>query len=58
MAIVMNAAGDRLSIDTCFLYGIITVTMYVFSIENLERPKAELDGLMGVAMHTMRASGG
>ncbi|KAL3484785.1 putative undecaprenyl diphosphate synthase-domain-containing protein [Aspergillus germanicus] len=41
------------TVNTCFLYGIRAVTVYAFSIENFKRPKAEVDALMGLAVHNM-----
>jgi ditrans,polycis-polyprenyl diphosphate synthase len=40
-------------VNTCFFCGIKAVTVYAFSIENFKRPKAEVDALMGLAVHNM-----
>src|SRR5262245_59552368 len=44
----------RISVRTCAELGIEVLTLYAFSVENWNRPKAEIIGLMQVLKETLR----
>jgi undecaprenyl diphosphate synthase len=44
----------RISVRTCAELGIEVLTLYAFSVENWNRPKAEIVGLMQVLKETLR----
>jgi ditrans,polycis-polyprenyl diphosphate synthase len=41
------------SIDNCLIYGIRAITVFVFSIENFKRPKAEIKALLSLVRSDM-----